>query len=324
MAFLTGATDRASITPGKVLVVALAILPWSWWLVRDLSPYMELLAIGAPPIMAVGAIASGVVALRRRSVRSLVAVASWLIAGTIMIVAALRPTPGPPPRDGIDLYAINVTGQDGDNVAIAEAVVDADLVVASELTRFLSRRLSQRFPHHVVLNALYNTSSDNDPDLGVYSRFRVTPLLAPSWLPGQRVRVDGPSGPFILYAVHVPQPGFTNGEWRWAFPRRARLIRQLAAAAEGERLPTVIAGDLNATDRGADYRHLTRSFDDAVRTRWAAPTSSKSSLVWRSMLLRIDHILHSPDLCSETGGRLDLPGSEHRGVRARLGACPAS
>jgi hypothetical protein len=47
----------------------------------------------------------------------------------------------------------------------------------------------------------------------------------------------------------------------------------------------------------------------------------KQSLLWRTLLLRIDHILHSASLCSADSTRFDLPGGDHRAVQARVGRC---
>jgi hypothetical protein len=102
-------------------------------------------------------------------------------------------------------------------------------------------------------------------------------------------------------------------------PDHRRLIRELADLAAAERLPTVVAGDLNLVDRSSGYRLLDDRMRDAVRTSWAGPTSLKGKFL--PLLARIDHIFVSEEWCADGGGRFDIAGSDHRGVVATIGPC---
>ena len=84
----------------------------------------------------------------------------------------------------------------------------------------------------------------------------------------------------------------------------------------------VLAGDFNTSDRQVLYRRFAAHFTDAMRRSWAGPTSAKESLLWRAMLLRIDHLFIAPALCADGAKRLPLPGSDHHAITARLGPCP--
>ena len=84
--------------------------------------------------------------------------------------------------------------------------------------------------------------------------------------------------------------------------------------------PTVLVGDLNLSDRQALYRDIAAEWRDVMRSGDVGPTGL--GLVTRPLLLRIDHLFTSHDLCSTDPRRLHLPGSDHRGLMARIGPCP--
>ena len=138
-------------------------------------------------------------------------------------------------------------------------------------------------------------------------------------LPGLRLAVSAPSGTIVVYALHVPKPGFDpdHGQSFAADSCRIRAIRDAAAL---EVWPVVVAGDLNLTDRSPDYRFLRQQLQDTARNGWAGPTSAKASLLWRALLLRIDYIL-TRGLCSGHGHSFRIPGSDHRGVSTEVGPC---
>ncbi|MDN5748784.1 MAG: hypothetical protein L0H64_09780, partial [Pseudonocardia sp.] len=78
--------------------------------------------------------------------------------------------------------------------------------------------------------------------------------------------------------------------------------------------------DLNSTDRGRDYRTLTRDAGlvDAMRDTVGLPTSVGK---WRFLLARIDHVLLSPGWCGDDARRVPMPGSSHRAVTVTVGPC---
>jgi len=89
--------------------------------------------------------------------------------------------------------------------AAAPALVAAapDVLVVSELTRWVDATLADRLP--------YRRLAWDGGAVGVYSRLPLRPpdLVGPE-VPGVRVQVDGPTGPFVLYALHVPRPWYTS------------------------------------------------------------------------------------------------------------------
>ena len=58
-----------------------------------------------------------------------------------------------------------------------------------------------------------------------------------------------------------------------------------------------------------------------MRSRWAGPTYA--ALVWRPLLLRIDHVFVPRDWCSAAPERFAVRGSDHQGVAVDVGPCPA-
>ena len=192
---------------------------------------------------------------------------------------------------------------------------DADIVVVPESTFSIHVRLSA-FYDHAIRVQLY------DAALGVYSASRWRPRGVPGLLDEsrqQRLEIDGPDGRFVLWAVHLPKPWFVSSGYQMRPGGHARKLDAFIDRFDSETLPVVVAGDTNLTDRGRGYRKLTDRFDDALRGIWGGPTAAKSYL--RPLLLRIDHILIPEDWCADGGDRFDLTGSDHRGVRARVGPC---
>jgi endonuclease/exonuclease/phosphatase family metal-dependent hydrolase len=136
-----------------------------------------------------------------------------------------------------------------------------------------------------------------------------------------RLRVDGPAGRFVLYALHVPRPWFTtHGGYQASLREHHQIIAAVAAQASKERDPVIVVGDLNTSDRTYGYQQLlqTGGLVDAVRDRW---TRYSSVGKWTPLLVRIDHILVSRGWCGDGAGQVALPGSDHRGVLATVGPC---
>jgi endonuclease/exonuclease/phosphatase (EEP) superfamily protein YafD len=192
-----------------------------------------------------------------------------------------------------------------------------DVLVVSEMTDELTAPLSAAYPHRFW--------DGNRPAVAVYSRlpFRVTDVTCPD-LPGVRAEVDGPGGPFVLYALHVPRPWYTaQGSFQVTAPEHSRLVDVLTRRVAAERLPVVVVGDLNTPDRTGDYNRLLAGggLVDAMRADWTGPTSVGQ---WALLFPRIDHVLVTKGWCGDETARPDLMGSDHRAVAATLGRCAGS
>lgn len=282
--------------------------PWLWFVGRDHGGVVtDLAAIVLPLIVVVAAVALGVVGWRWRPAAA--GAASLLAVGLVAVVGPLLPREGPPVDDA---RAVAVLAANIDSWAVPiDALLhgDPDIVVVGELTPDVSRQLAARFPYHnVVLGR---------PQVGVYSRFPLTVLERPgNGLPGWRLRVEGPGGPFVLYALHVPRPWPRPGYYQVSPAEHRRMVDAIADGVSGEQLPVVVAGDLNLTDRASGYRRLTRELNDGIGG-WRRPTSRR----WWWLVARIDHLLVDESWCSSGGGYSDLPGGSHLAVSARVGPC---
>ncbi|WP_328307309.1 endonuclease/exonuclease/phosphatase family protein [Actinomycetospora sp. NBC_00405] len=288
----------------------LAVLPWTWFPLRDqLGLVGDVVAIVLPVLAVVAAVAALVVGRQR----GLVAAVSVLVAGTVAVVGPWTPVDTGPVRPGaaVTVASANVTGLETTLPALRAAA--ADVLVVVEDTRSIDRELDEDHPHRVY--------SRGTPSVGVYSRFPVRLLdgTGPD-LPGLRVAVDAPT-PFVLYAMHVPRPWWTGGGSYQATPaEHRRLVVALADRVAHEPGPVVVAGDLNSTDRGRDYRLLAddTGLTDVMRDGWTGPTSVTQ---WQAFLLRIDHLMVGPGWCGEGPRRFPLAGSDHDGITAGVGPC---
>lgn len=314
---ISGTTGRKA-----VLVLAAAVAPWLWFAVREipLGTPGAVLAIGMPVLVATVAVVAGTYALRGRGVRrdaAGVAAVSTLLAGTVIVVGPWLPRDaGEVGSAGVRVVAANVGGRSAAAAVLAAA--DADVVVLSEADERLVARLAPGFAHRYV-----RIEDTYGPDVAVLSRFPLQVLdpVGPA-VPGARVRVDGPDGPFVLYGLHVARPWPTGGTDRvyQATPREhRRLLDRLAEQVRAEPGPVVVAGDLNTVDREREYRALLAAgLVDAMLDAPAGPTSVGG---WLPLLARIDHVLVSTGWCGDDARRFGLPGSSHRAVAVRVGPC---
>lgn len=292
-------------------VVLLAALPWVWFAVRDvLGVVGDVIAI-AIPVLAVS-VAVLTLLVSWWWPRALVLGLSALLAGGVAVVGPWVPAD----RGAVAAPGVTIAGANVDNTlgpAAALRALPADVLVVAELPPGMDDELASTYPHRV----------DNDsgtPSVGVFSRYplRVLEGSGPD-LPGLRVQVDGPSGPFVLYALHIPRPWFTTeGGYQASVSEHFEFAERIAERVRAETQPTVVVGDLNSTDRGRDYRTLVRTLDDAMLADWGAPTSVGK---WLPLLGRIDHVLVGEGWCGDDPRRTELPGSSHRAVLATVGPC---
>jgi endonuclease/exonuclease/phosphatase (EEP) superfamily protein YafD len=314
----TGMTGGSAKVGRFAVLVLLAVLPWTWFLLRDaLGPVTDLLAIVLPTLAVLVALVALVAAWFGRGWRPVLVLAvSTVIAGIVATVLPWVPQDAGTTAQArsVRIAAANIgAGElEGSNDLIGLA---ADVLVISEIGEPLTARLSAAYPHH--------TEELTGPNVGIFSRLPFTVLERPNAdLPGFMLRVNAPTGPFDLIATHVPRPWYTAGgpSFQTTIPGHHRLIEQIADRVRRDRLPVVVAGDLNTTDRGRDYRVLTddAGLTDAMREDRAAPTQIGA---WATLFVRIDHILISHGWCSDDSRRYEVPASDHRGIMARIGPC---
>jgi len=122
--------------------------------------------------------------------------------------------------------------------------------------------------------------------------------------------VDG--RPVRVVATHPqsPKPGDTNA-WR-------RDVAALSRWCTGER-PTIVAGDLNATLDHAELREAIAGCTDAAEEVGEGLVGTWPSSVPRVLGVQIDHVLLSGGPRAREVEVVDVEGSDHRGVLARVG-----
>ena len=304
-------------SPSRLALAALAALvPWSWFLLRDvLGGAGDVIAILMPAIALLVVCALAVAGIRWRL--AWLAAASTLLMTAVAVLSTWLPADTGPVAAGraITVAAANV---DGGTAAIDTVVgLSADVLVISEVSYDMDDVLTERYPHEY-------SERNSRPKVGVYSRLPLTSVTGSSDnLPGMRIELATPSGPVVLYALHVPRPwpaGSQTGAFQATVGEHRELIDDFARRAAAETVPTMVVGDLNAADRSSDYRVLLEDGQlvDAMRHGWVGPTSTTK---WAPLLLRIDHLLVSEGWCGDAADSFDLPGSSHRGITATVGPC---
>ncbi|MFC5140774.1 endonuclease/exonuclease/phosphatase family protein [Actinomycetospora rhizophila] len=122
--------------------------------------------------------------------------------------------------------------------------------------------------------------------------------------------VDGQAVRVVATHPQSPRPGDTNA-WR-------RDVAALSRWCTGDR-PTVVAGDLNATLDHAELRAATEGCTDAASDVGEGLVGTWPAAAPRLLGVQIDHVLVSGGPQARQVDVVDVPGSDHRGVLARIG-----
>ena len=301
------------------LAVGLGVLPWTWYLLRDVSGRMDIVALTWPVFGTLAVAGFAVLALVLRS-RPLVAVAvSWVVCLLAVVVGPWRPLDTGSVRGGgaVRILAANLHGSSTYPPGMVHTFrqQQADIAVLSEVELPAERTYRAAYRYEIP-------RKEDFDDVAVYGNLPMRDLGMPLELAdqrGKRVEVEGPDGPFVLLALHLQKPGPDAHSYEVGFRSHRRLIERVVKAVRAERLPVVVAGDLNLADRTTGYRDLAGALDDAMRAGWVGPTSIKRDT--RLLLARIDHIFMPSDWCSDRAHTFSLLGSDHRGVVATVGTC---
>ena len=296
---------------GTLVAAVLSVLPWSWFLVRDRAPIMDLVAVALPPLGVGSALLLLLVALTWRS--WLVALVALSVgAFTVVAVAAPRtPQVAAEPQRPLLLAAANVyelNERPGEAVR-ALLARDANVLAVLEAEPDITEPIDAAFKHVVA-----------EDHMSIHSDYPMRQLPSGASIRQQRVmraRIWGPSGPFILYLVHQMNPLYNA-----AFSEQTKDLQALISRASSERQPVVLAGDFNMSDRSRGYREMSDSFRDAMRAGSPAGSTYEDGL-WSGLFLRIDHIFTVPAWCAARGRRFPVAGSDHEGIETLVGPCGA-
>jgi hypothetical protein len=290
-----------------------ALTPWAWFLVRDLGPPVQLVALALPAVVVAALLGLGIAAIDERKMTPIIVAASVAAFGWVTVFGPRGAQPSPPPVDPVRIATIALPDAGGgvDASAIAAIVrTKADLTIIVE-------------PSKKTRSSLLNTDRYRfalaSGRFVVLSSAPVRELSLPDSLPGDlivRLQVDRPGGAFILYAVR------TNDSVLGTTLNDPLLLDRLTKAALAERLPVVLAGDFGLSDRSTGYRALAGTFRDALRSGAGAETTART-FPWSFMFLRTDLVLTSPSWCAASGATFDVQGADQHGVATSVGPCRA-
>jgi endonuclease/exonuclease/phosphatase (EEP) superfamily protein YafD len=283
-------------------------------------PFAVLVAF-RPPLAVAAAVAALLVGLVRRRARP--AAAALLVVSLVALALVVpRAVAGAPPPAGgpaLTVLTFNVDEGEADVAALAGTVrrTRPDVVVLPEAATRYAALLGAEIP-----DLGYRPSVAARP--GAPDVAGVTVLTAPVLGPvASRVISQGRFDPWLelsggrlgalrLVAVHVsaPVPGKIES---WS--RELAQLRTWCGPGEG---PVVLAGDFNATLDHSGFRDGTQGCRDAgaASGQGLVPTWNAGWPRWFGV--QIDHVLvgGGPECTGMTV--LDLPGSDHRAVLARV------
>lgn len=292
-----------------------------WALVRGFGldrgfPLVPLMAF--TPYAAIGALfAAGVaVALRNWAAVAVAGLATLCLAAAVLPRAVGDGTVDAAGRETLTVLSANVYIGKADAGALVELVDrhEVDLLCIQELTPRFARDLhregiGQRLPE--AIEEMRQGASGG----GIYSRLPLRPLAAGSSSfrqPRAALRLPN-GGELRVVDVHPLTPSRTGIDaWEDS-------LGDLPTTGEG--VPWVLVGDFNATLDHSQLRDLLdRGYRDAgaVAGEGLEPTWPAEGRAGRLPGVTIDHVLADSRLGVVDYSVEELPGSDHRAVRAEL------
>ena len=244
-------------------------------------------------------------------------VLAGIVGGVYLFYPGFRDS-SPTMGDGtITMVSANVEfGAGNPQQIIAQAdKVKADVIVVVESTADFAARMQP-------LASDYPYRSDTPLDGSGYEVWILSKyplhnhgLINPTWGPYTgafqmpTVQVHTPYGPVAVAGVHTmpPVPGSVQ-QWR-------TQIQQVGEWAKIQEVPTLAAGDYNASFAHPVFRYAMSEAQDGVdATSWWKPQPT-----WHSSLpfVRIDHVMAWRAVPVD-GGTFRISGSDHKGVWAQV------
>jgi endonuclease/exonuclease/phosphatase family metal-dependent hydrolase len=313
----SGLRSRLSAAIGWLVITPLSVSAGARAARLEESSSLLLLAAGLTPLLGPPAVVALGIGLRqhRRMLTVLsAATAAALIFSTLTglgVPLGTRPPAGTLPT--LRLFSANVYDANPDVGRIAEEIQAAvpDLVALQEVdpdgaTAIQRSGVLARFPYGL---AEIRTGPSG---IGLWSRFPLTDerVQEVSGMPFISATVDFGGRRLRVYAVHMVAPlGHDRSRWR-------AQLRWVDAALHGERGPLVVAGDFNATRYHRSFRRLLSDrLVDAHERRGRGWATSWPADQWPfPPLLRLDHVLVSPDIGVRSIREGRGHGSDHRPI----------
>ncbi|WP_176561983.1 endonuclease/exonuclease/phosphatase family protein [Mycolicibacterium palauense] len=265
------------------------------------------------------------------AVALLLAARQRVLAGLAVVVVALGAWTQAPlfrgtaanAADGgvsITLMQANIRLGEADPQALVDTVraEDVDVLTVVELTPGAARGLAAAGLQRLLPHS-YLRPREGGGGAAIFAKY---PLSEPAELDGFalhniRALADIPgAGSVAVYALH-PVPPYPQPAWKWDLE-----LRRLRGVFAAERHPLIVGADFNST---YDHRRFRDLLGDSAPGATAAPMFDAAEHVgagivttypadrWYPPLLAIDRIL-SRGATPVSFHRVDLPGSDHRGV----------
>ena len=211
------------------------LVPWFWFVIRDIHPFLEIVALALPVLVAMSSLVALHFAIAHRSALWMGCLASLALFFISSVVFPMRPSDRPEPINPFRVASINVGSvwfSDND-IGYLVSRQTPQLIVGSELAQSHDKELRDRFSHGISdIIPLEESQANRDslvaqtndyrryglPSIGVYSDFPLTLMPDPiadeiaGGLPGIRVVVSTPDTDVMLYALHIPRP-FEVAKW---------------------------------------------------------------------------------------------------------------
>lgn len=285
------------------------------------TPFVQLIAFR--PQIAGGLVVLGAVAavLGRGAWPVAVALGVVGLLGVVTVLPrATGGTDGPVPGGTFDVLTVNTYLGRADPGALAGIVRDRHpaVVVLPEAGEDLQKALVDELGASRYRPYIANSSRDESPMTVLVSRSLGSPAVTidrtgefPSIVltvpPGR-----GTGHGLRVVATHPQSPKPGEG-WAWR-----RDIAGLARWCAGNGPPTVVAGDLNASLDHAELRAATRGCTDAASSVGQGLAGTWPVGLPPLLGSAIDHVLLARGPRPRSAEVVDVPGSDHRGLLARL------
>ena len=312
--------------PVRALLVGLPLAGASTlWLAPELlglattSPFAQLVAFR--PATAAGQLGLATLACLARRRWWPAALAVGGVAAVALGAVVPRAVAGPtgPPGPDLSILAFNVLHGRADAGALAEAIHRhrPDVVVLPEAGQRFRERLDPLVAD-LGYRSWATTAADQQEGAGivVLSAARLGAVTATPVDVGSRFRwmrlSGGGLGDVGIVAVHTAAP---VRRWMPGWAMELGLLRTWLAEGAG---PHVVVGDVNATLDHAPLRAALAGARDVAADMGQGLTSTWPTAWPRWLGVQIDHVLVGGGVHPAAAQVLDLPGSDHRALLARV------
>ena len=302
---------------GALLVVILfRLLAWD-----EIQIFAMADALGSPLYLPAWIVAVGAAAGRRWALlgAAVVVVAAQLVFGLPEFTAATPVPTGTSSAFTLRLFDANVY-QSNPSMSGYAAQLRADRpdLVTMEEASFKDRLQLERADALTSLTHVFEVYRDDSRAFLLASRYPLGPATVSSidglpFLVRTTLRIPGQTIP--LWVVHTTAP--VNPGWHMWYEELQRVDQLLIARRPG---PLLMVGDFNATWGNRWFRAiLNTGLSDA-----AAARGEPLDMTWSQMffvlppLIRVDHVLTTPDVVVTAIHSGPGPGSDHRDLTATI------